>query len=127
MLLTRHMEALRESNVADEIVARAEQVARAIEAEEDMVRHALQQYNRSHPSASAAGQARQRQRKPERPSRTGPHLAVNAHRDAAPRQQCRTCCTSGIVMSSRPVRYPRSRWRSSFQPASTAASSNTSS
>jgi hypothetical protein len=76
------MQGLRESNQAEELKARAEQVARAIAGEQEEVRQALRAYPDGHYVWNAIRD--KRPRKPALPSRNRLCIAANAARDAIP-------------------------------------------
>jgi hypothetical protein len=76
------MQGLREANEKDELKARAEQVARAIEGEQEEVRQALLAYPAGHHVWNAIRD--KRPRKPALPSRNRLCIAANAARDAIP-------------------------------------------
>jgi hypothetical protein len=76
------MQGLRESNQAEELKARAEQVARAIAGEQEEVRRALLSYPEGH---YVWNTIRDKQpRKPALPSRNRLYIAANTARDTIP-------------------------------------------
>jgi hypothetical protein len=76
------MQGLRESNQAEELKARAEQVARAIAGEQEEVRRALLTYPDGHYVWNTISD--KRPRKPVQPSRNRLYIAANTARDTIP-------------------------------------------